>query len=164
MFIKTLIILHTIINMLALDNATPTAIEKARPHLMKVARAIAESPYKDKARLISLAYNETRFGYKKKNPKSSWGACGIYQQVVRWSPVKTSCKKLGNPTTSTKIAVVKIREIFDRWGKSHKTMCHYFSGTKCDDNEAKAYAKRHTKAYKLAKKLMKKSSATASAF
>jgi hypothetical protein len=150
--------------MLAMDNATPTNIEKARPHLMKVARAIAESPYKDKARLISLAYNETRFGYKTPNFKSSWGACGIYQQVVRWSPVKTTCKKLGNPTTSTAIAVVKIKEIFDRWGKSHKSMCHYFSGNECDDQDAKDYALKHAEAYKKARKLMKKASVTAWAF
>jgi homospermidine synthase len=78
------------------------------------------------------------------------GACGIYQQIPKWSPIKTTCKKLNKDVDhSTKVAVATLGRMIDRWDikgskNMDKRMCHYYSGNKCDD-EARAYGKRHRK-------------------
>ena len=159
-------ILFIILNLLRADNAQNLDNPQVHTHLVKVSQAIAtHSPKSVPAvRLISLAYNESRFGYKYvlkgTYPKSSWGACGIYQQVVKYSKIPTTCDKLGTDVDhATKVAVSYLDYMIDRWSirgseNMDSRMCQYYSGNDCDDNkdgvlngkdEAMRYSSRHRK-------------------
>ncbi len=149
-------ILYIILALLRADNATNLDKPVVVNHLVSVSQAISNQATRSvpAERLISLAYNESRFGYrhvqKGKYPKSSWNACGIYQQVPKFSQIETSCKKLGTDIDhSTQVAVAYLDHMIDRWdirgSKNMDTrMCHYYSGNECDA-EARAYSKRHRK-------------------
>lgn len=151
-------ILNIIIKLLVLDNAQGLDKPAVKAHLNDVASAIyAEGGVKagvPHERLISLAYNESRFGYKYVGtgtyPKTSWGACGVYQQVPAYSTIPTTCDKLGkNIRHATKVAVGYLKYMRARWkvsntDKMDTLMCHYYSGNTCDV-EAKGYASRHKK-------------------
>lgn len=149
-------ILFIILNLLRADNAQNLDHPQVHTHLVKVSQAIATHSTKSvpAVRLISLAYNESRFGYKHAlkgtYPKSSWSACGIYQQVPKYSKISTTCDKLGTDVDhATKVAVSYLDYMIDRWSirgsKNMDTrMCHYYSGNRCDA-EARAYSKRHRK-------------------
>jgi hypothetical protein len=160
-------ILYIIMTMLSMDNATASNLEASRSHLEVVATSISKHQTSDvpATRLIALAYNESRFGYREAIkgtfPKSGWGACGIYQQLPRYAEGgKTTCKKLGTDIDhATMQAVAYTRYMSKRWKpKTSKALddrfCHYYSGNKCDA-EAHAYAKRHRKARLQAIKLAK---------
>lgn len=142
------VIYYIILSLLSFDNAQ--GIDKS--HIMDVSKAIHKHSTSSvpAVRLISLAYNESRFGYKGKKVISNMGACGIYQQIPKWSPIKTTCKKLNTSVDhSTKVAVATLGRMIDRWDikgskNMDKRMCHYYSGNRCDD-EARAYSKRHRK-------------------
>lgn len=151
-------ILNIIIKLLVLDNAQGLEKPAVKAHLNEVASAIYAEAGVDKGvpheRLISLAYNESRFGYKYVGtgtyPKTSWGACGIYQQIPTYATITTTCDKLGGDVRhATKVAVGYLKYMRGRWkvsntDKMDTLMCHYFSGNKCDA-EAHAYASRHKK-------------------
>ena len=143
---KTMIIFRVLLALLADDNAPSSKVEAAKPHLMEVAKAIAAADM-PADRLIALSYEESRFGYKYPNfsPELSSGACGIYQQIVRWSPVQTTCRKLRSPREATRVAVAKLKDLKKRWGLTDASMCHYFSGNECDDAAALEYAQNHSK-------------------
>lgn len=157
-------ILFIILNLLGADNANNLDNPVVHNHLVEVSQAIHTHASRTvpAERLISLAYNESRFGYKYAlkgtYPKSSWNACGIYQQVPKFSQVKTTCKKLGTDVDhATKVAVAYLDYMIDRWDikgsvKMDKRMCHYYSGNRCDA-EARAYSKRHRKIRLKAQKL-----------
>jgi len=147
-------ILYIILSLLRADNATNLEHPQIQAHLVKVSQAIKSHATKSiqATRLISLAYNESRFGYKYAlkgtYPKSSWNACGIYQQVPKFAQVSTTCEKLGTDVDhATKVAVAYLNYMIDRWSirgskKLDKRMCHYFSGNRCDAL-ARTYSKKH---------------------
>jgi hypothetical protein len=155
MSVQLLNVLKIALSLLALDNAKPSDLDNPMvlTHLMQVAEAIADQPSEYQARLISLAYNESRFGYKfvlKGKPvKSGMGACGIYQQIPRFAEGgKTTCAKLQDVRHATMQAVAYLK-FLERKYKVNKSatrldiaMCHYYSGNRCD-RSALAYAKRH---------------------
>tara|TARA_Y100001970_G_C13944710_1_gene705001 strand:- start:31 stop:729 length:699 start_codon:yes stop_codon:yes gene_type:complete len=160
-------ILYIILSLLRADNANNLDNPQVHQHLVEVSQAIhthATSTVPVE-RLISLAYNESRFGYryvlKGTYPKSSWNACGIYQQVPKFSRIETTCKKLGTDVNhATKVAVAYLDYMIDRWGirgskRMDTRMCHYYSGNRCDA-EARAYSKRHRKVRLKALKLKSK--------
>lgn len=171
-------ILYIILTMLSMDNATPKAISEARPHLETLSVAISKGATKDvpATRLIALAYRESRFGYKEapkgKYPTTSWGACGVFQQVPKFAHGgKTTCAKLGTDLNeAVNQAVATTRYIKRRWkAKSASSldisMCHYYSGNSCDDNkdgklnrkdEAYRYGIDHRKARQKAIRLARK--------
>lgn len=154
MSVQLLNILKIALSLLALDNAPQSDLDNPMvlTHLMQVAEAISEQPSEYQARLISLAYNESRFGYKfvlKGKPvKSGAGACGIYQQIPRFAEGgKTTCERLQDVKHATMQAVSYLRFIERKYKVKNATrldraMCHYYSGNRCD-REALAYAKRH---------------------
>lgn len=156
MTIQVLNTLKLLLALLSMDNA-PMEITNSPvvlSHMIAVAVAIEDAPKKYQDRLISLAYNESRFGYRfiyeGKSVKSKAGACGIYQQIPRFAEGgKTTCKKLQDVATATKQAVAYLKFI-ERKYKPRNTkqfdsaMCHYFSGNNCD-RSAKAYARSHRK-------------------
>ena len=154
MSVQLLNVLKIALSLLALDNAPPQDLDNPMvlTHLMQVAEAISEQPSEYQARLISLAYNESRFGYKQaldgKPVKSGAGACGIYQQIPRFAEGgKTTCAKLQDVKHATMQAVAYLKFIERKYKVKSATrldieMCHYFSGNRCD-REARAYAKRH---------------------
>jgi len=157
-------ILFIILNMLRMDNATEARIESAMPHLTQLADAIHVHQDADvpAVRLIALAYEETRFSYRNPKTVSSDGACGVYQQLPKYAPIKgTTCKHLFNVYTATKNAKLYLKYIQKRFAKTKLStvidakMCHYYSGNKCD-KEAVAYAKRHERSRKRAMKLLNK--------
>ena len=160
-------ILFIILNLLRADNANGLDHPKVHQHLVEVSQAIESHATKSvpAERLISLAYNESRFGYnyvlKGTFPKSSWNACGIYQQVPKYAKIKTTCKKLGTDVDhATEVAVAYLDYMIDRWSikgssKMDKRMCHYYSGNRCD-SEARVYSKKHRKIRLKARKLRSK--------
>ena len=160
-------ILYIILSLLRADNANNLDQPQVHQHLVEVSQAIHTHSTKSvpAVRLISLAYNESRFGYKYAlkgtYPKSSWNACGVYQQVPKFSKIKTTCLKLGTDVDhATKVAVAYLDYMIDRWDikgskKMDKRMCHYYSGNRCDA-EARAYSKRHRKIRLKAQKLKTK--------
>jgi hypothetical protein len=160
-------ILFIILNLLRADNANNLEHPQVHAHLVSVSQAIKSNATKSisATRLISLAYNESRFGYKYvlkgTFPKSSWNACGIYQQVPKFSQIKTTCEKLGTDVDhATKVAVAYLDYMIDRWSirgskKLDKRMCHYYSGNRCDA-EARTYSKRHRRIRLKAIKLRRK--------
>lgn len=162
-------ILYIILSLLRADNANNLDTPVVHNHLVEVSEAIEahQSTTVPAVRLISLAYNESRFGYrhvqKGTYPKSSWNACGIYQQVPKFSRIDTSCEKLGTDVDhATEVAVAYLDHMIDRWSikgsrKMDTRMCHYYSGNKCDA-EARAYSKRHRKVRLKALKLRYKAS------
>jgi hypothetical protein len=162
-------ILYIILSLLRADNANNLDNQEVHNHLVEVAESIEAhaTPTVPAERLISLAYNESRFGYKYvlkgTYPKSSWNACGIYQQVPKFSRIETTCEKLGTDVDhATEVAVAYLDYMIDRWeikgsSRMDKRMCHYYSGNKCDA-EAHAYAKRHRKVRLKALKLRSKAS------
>ena len=173
-------ILYIILTMLTQDNAKPFMVESARPHLETLSVAISEGATKDvpATRLIALAYRESRFGYKDahkgKYPTTSWGACGVFQQVPKFAHGgSTTCAKLGTDLDeAVNQAVATTRYIKRRWkAKSASaldiSMCHYYSGNSCDDNkdgklthkdEAYRYGIDHRKARHKALRLARKGS------
>tara|TARA_B000000557_G_scaffold192533_1_gene158079 strand:+ start:231 stop:737 length:507 start_codon:yes stop_codon:yes gene_type:complete len=154
MSIELLNILKLCLGLLALDNAPveQTNHPIVLAHMISVADAISKQPAEYQARLISLAYNESRFGYrfvlKGKPVKSGAGACGIYQQIPRFAEGgKTTCAKLQDPSHATMQAVAYLKFIERKYKarsakRLDRAMCHYFSGNHCD-RSARAYAKRH---------------------
>ena len=174
------IILFIILKLLAYDNAIGLEKRVVKNHLTRVAEAIHKHHTKDvpAIRLIALAYEESRFGYKevqlKKAVISNKKACGIYQQVVKFSMIPTTCKKLQDPEHATKVAIKYLNYMIKRWNikgtaKMDNRMCHYYSGNSCDDNkdkklnkkdEAMRYAYRHRKTRKKALKFYRKSKKT----
>ena len=160
-------ILYIILSLLRADNANNLDTPVVHNHLVEVSQAIETHASRTvpAERLISLAYNESRFGYKYAlkgtYPKSSWNACGIYQQVPKFSKIKTTCKKLGTDVDhATEVAVAYLDYMIDRWSirgskKMDKRMCHYYSGNRCDA-EARAYSRRHRKIRLKARKLRSK--------
>jgi hypothetical protein len=154
MSVQLLNILKIALSLLALDNAKPQDLDNpvVLTHLMQVAEAISEQPSEYQARLISLAYNESRFGYKQalkgKPVKSGMGACGIYQQIPRYAEGgSTSCAKLQDVKHATMQAVAYLKFVERKYKARSATrldlaMCHYYSGNRCD-RTALAYAKRH---------------------
>lgn len=170
-------ILYIILSLLRQDNANNLDNPQVHSHLVEVSQAIATHSTRTApaVRLISLAYNESRFGYKYvlkgTYPKSGWGACGIYQQVVKYSKIPTTCGKLGTDVDhATQVAVAYLDYMIDRWdirgsSRMDNRMCHYYSGNDCDDNkdgklndkdEAMQYASRHRKIRLKALKLRSK--------
>lgn len=160
-------ILYIILSLLRADNANNLDTPVVHQHLVEVSQAISTHASRTvpAERLISLAYNESRFGYKYAlkgtYPKSSWNACGIYQQVPKFSKIKTTCKNLGTDVDhATEVAVAYLDYMIDRWDikgskKMDTRMCHYYSGNRCDA-EARAYSKRHRKVRLKARKLRSK--------
>ena len=154
MSIELLNILKLCLGLLALDNAPTSTTEDPRvlSHMISVAEAISDQPTEYQARLVSLAYNESRFGYrfilKGKPIQSKMGACGIYQQIPRFAEGgKTTCAKLQDVHHATKQAVAYLKFIERKYKVKSATrldraMCHYYSGNRCD-RSARAYAKRH---------------------
>jgi hypothetical protein len=156
-------ILYIILSLLRADNATNLDQPVVHNHLVEVSQAIEAHASRTvpAERLISLAYNESRFGYRHVQrgtiPKSSWGACGIYQQVPRYSRIETTCDRLGDVDHATQVAVAYLDYMIDRWsirGSSNMDtrMCHYYSGNRCDA-EARAYSNRHRRVRLKARKL-----------
>lgn len=160
-------ILYIILSLLRADNANNLDQPVVHNHLVEVSQAIEAHASRTvpAERLISLAYNESRFGYKYAlkgtYPKSSWNACGIYQQVPKFSKVKTTCKKLGTDVDhATEVAVAYLDYMIDRWSirgssRMDTRMCHYYSGNRCDA-EARAYSRRHRKIRLKARKIRSK--------
>lgn len=158
--------LQVLLNLLALDNAPSAQLDHPRvvTHLMAVAEAIAEAPAPYRVRLIALAYEESRFGYayafRGEPIKNGAGACGVYQQIPKFAEGgATTCAKLQDAKEATRQAVAYLRYVERRWkarstASMDKAICHYFSGNRCDDKEALAYAKRHTKTRKKAQRLI----------
>lgn len=160
-------ILYIILSLLRADNANNLDTPVVHNHLVEVSQAIEAHASRTvpAVRLISLAYNESRFGYRHVQrgtfPKSSWNACGIYQQVPKFSQIDTTCEKLGTDVDhATQVAVAYLDHMIDRWDiKGSKNMddrmCHYYSGNKCDA-EARAYSNRHRKVRLKARKIRSK--------
>ena len=165
MTIQVINTLKLLIALLSMDNA-PMEITNhpvVLSHMIAVAVAIEDAPEKYRDRLISLAYNESRFGYRfiydGKPIKSKAGACGIYQQIPRFAEGgKTTCKKLQDVAHATKQAVAYLK-FLERKYKPKTTkqfdsaMCHYFSGNNCD-RSARAYARSHRKIRQCATRLV----------
>ena len=160
-------ILYIILSLLRADNANNLDQPVVHNHLVEVSQAIEAHASRTvpAERLISLAYNESRFGYRHVQrgtfPKSSWNACGIYQQVPKYSKIDTTCERLGTDVDhATEVAVAYLDYMIDRWSirgssRMDKRMCHYYSGNRCDA-EARAYSNRHRKVRLKARKLRSK--------
>ena len=154
-------ILMIILSLLGSDNAKPLMVDDpiVLMSLQELAHEISLAPSKYRADLISLGYNESRFGYRfayegKQIEKN--GDCGVFQQRPRFANAgKTSCEKLQDPAEAVKQAVAYLRYVEKRWGsqwvkikikgKSTKVniaICHYNSGNYCDDNRDKKLNKR----------------------
>lgn len=165
MSIQVLNTLKLLLALLSLDNAPRTMLDHpvVLTHMIAVAVAIEEAPKKYQDRLISLAYNESRFGYRfvydGKPVKSNAGACGIYQQIPRFAEGgRTTCKKLQDVDHATKQAVAYLKFIERKYKPKttkqfDKAMCHYFSGNNCD-RSARAYARSHRKIRQRATRLV----------
>lgn len=109
--------------------------------------------------LLALGWNETRFSYNTDHitPNKNGEACGVYQQTVKFSRNKFDCVDLLHPTRATKEALDQLQYIKERWdGKLDKTICHYFSGNKCDDKASEVYASNHKNARAVAKEFLNK--------
>ena len=165
MTIQVLNTLKLLLALLSFDNAPIEMMDHpvVLTHMLSIAVAIEDAPEKHQDRLISLAYNESRFGYRfifnGKPVKSGAGACGIYQQLPRFAEGgKTTCKKLQDVAHATKQAVAYLK-FLERKYKPRNTkqfdsvMCHYFSGNNCDSS-ARAYARSHRKIRQRATRLV----------
>lgn len=137
-----------IVGLLGADNAPPHKMDHPNTliHLQELALEISKAPMKMRADLISLAYNESRFGYRyayKGKMIESHGDCGVFQQRPRFAEGgKTTCKKLQSSKEAVKQAVAYLRYVQRRFGKEKYTMCHYNSGNSCDDNRDKKINKK----------------------
>ena len=150
-----------IISLLGSDNAKPTVVEDPNVllHLQTLAHEISEAPSRYHADLISLAYNESRFGYKFAYAGSkinSNGDCGVFQQRPKFAQGgKTTCNKLQDSKEAVKQAVAYLQYVEKRWGshwikvkvkgkttKVNVVVCHYNSGNSCDDNKDKRLNRR----------------------
>ena len=150
-----------IISLLGSDNAKPEVVEDPNVliHLQTLAYDISKAPTKYHADLISLAYNESRFGYKfAYNHKeiNSNGDCGVFQQRPKFAHGgKTTCKKLQSSKEAVRQAVAYLQYVENRWGskwiriklkgkrtKVNIVLCHYNSGNSCDDNKDKRLNRR----------------------
>jgi len=110
--------------------------------------------------LLALGWNETRFSYDTDHitPNYYGEACGVFQQTDKLSMNKFDCVDLLHPTRATKEALDQLKYIKERWdGKLDKTICHYFSGNRCDDKASATYASNHKNARAVAKEFLKKS-------
>ena len=134
-------------------------------HLVHLASSIVETKEAEKTiinetRFIALGFNESRLGVKDypkgKITKSNMGACGIFQQIPKFSEMpKVSCKEY-NVSNSVKSAVLTLKKLVQRYSDKNlnNDICHYFSGNKCD-KEAEEYAKQHAKVKAKADTLIK---------
>ena len=149
-------ILMMILSLLTGDNAPHKMTDDPRVlmHLQEVAMEISKAPSRYHADLISMGYNESRFGYRfvyEGKQIESNGDCGVFQQRPRFANAgRTSCKKLQSSKEAVKQAIAYIRYIEKRWGSHYITVkskgrkvrqniviCHYNGGNSCDTNRDK---------------------------
>lgn len=146
--------LFIIITLLRLDGAQENHLERARPYLAEVAAAIDRAAIRSvpRERLITVAFEESRFGYRQhlkgRFPIGAAGECGIFQQLPRFAPLGGDCNKLGTQLVfAARSAVASIKYVIRRWrvrgGAAMDTqICHYNGGNRCNSS-ARAYARRH---------------------
>jgi len=154
-------ILAIMMALLAWDKA-PVEIVSA-PHVQAHLRALAEEIARaegDEVRLVTLAFRETRFGFREAyvglSPKSSVG-CGVFQQWPQFAqggPV--TCDELASLAVAVKQARAYLRYIERRWGKGDSAICHYFSGNRCVGRAQKTYTREHIRTLTMVRKWWKK--------
>jgi len=133
---------------------------------IQLANAInIESESKEETlRLVTIAYHESKFNFEGKDEiVSSKGACGVFQQLPKYSlPLKDkkTCSDLMDAYESTESAVLMIRLIRKLWGSLKKgSICHYFAGNECTTkNGGFKYAIKHNKLMKRARFFLNKKS------
>lgn len=88
--------------------------------------------------LISLAFHESRFGINYESTEqivSPAGACGIYQQIPRYSEpshlAKPTCEGLQDAWEASYRAVNFLEVLNSRYGNLESAMCHYCGGYRC---------------------------------
>jgi len=164
--IKSIEILFTLLSMLNTENAVLETDDICKLNQLSnvIYSYTMENTYftQDQSvpHLIALGWNETRFSYNTDHitPNYYGEACGVFQQTDKLSMNKFDCVDLLHPTRATKEALDQLKYIKERWdGKLDKTICHYFSGNKCDDKASEIYASNHQKARAKAKEFLKKS-------
>ena len=152
---ETLILL---LSFLRADGALPAHLNNPSvlSHLHTVAEAIDEAATRavPRARLIALAYEESRFGYREamrgRFPIGTSGECGIFQQIPRFSPIEATCEQLGtDQKLAAKVAVASLMRVIRRHrvrgGRAmDRRICHYNGGNRCN-RSARRYARRHAK-------------------
>lgn len=161
---KAEIILQIIFSLLEQSNVDVSTLHHAsKCHLYDVAYNIStiSQTEEDAAHLITIAYKESKFNYQiEDNVLSNHGACGIYQQIPKYTEHPTlgklSCQELQDTSTATQQAIISIKKVFETYGNDLKNVCHYNSGNKCIPNSIK-YANHYIKVYKsVIEKLKKK--------
>ena len=143
-----------ILTLLRLDGAQEGHLRDARPYLMQVASAIDAAAVRSvpRERLITIAFEESRFGYRQhlrgKFPVGAAGECGVWQQLPRFAPLGGDCNKLGEDLTfAARNAVASVKYVIRRWrvrggASMDREICHYNGGNRCNSS-ARAYARRH---------------------
>jgi len=152
---KAEIILQIIFSLLEQSNVNIDTLHHAsKCHLYDVAHNIStiSQTEEDAAHLITIAYKESKFNYQvEDNVLSNHGACGIYQQIPKYTDHPTlgklSCQELQDTSTATQQAIISIKKVFETYGKDLKNVCHYNAGNKCGGESIK-YANHYIKVYK----------------
>lgn len=142
-----LVILHILFALLKADGASPLLLECAETQLTFLAEALESAPVEKQALLISLGFEESRFGaryvFEGKQIKGKANDCGVWQQIPKWSPIKTTCLDLQMSDHALEVVLAKLSEIEKRWGSPLKAenLCHYKGGNSCG-KASRAYARR----------------------
>ncbi len=163
---KAEIILQIIFSLLEQSDVDVDKLHHAsKCHLYDVAYNIStiSQTEEDAAHLITIAYKESKFNYQvDDNVLSNHGACGIYQQIPKYTDHPTlgklTCQELQDTSTATQQAIISIKKVFETYGKDLKNVCHYNAGNKCGV-EAIKYANHYTKVYKNVVDKLKKNKA-----
>lgn len=147
-------VLAIIMALLAWDNAPLDTLSQPQvvAHLEALAVEIAAAG-DDAPRLITLAFRETRFGYREAasggSPRSSVG-CGVFQQWPTYAHGgATTCEALAAPAEAVRQARAYLRYIEKRWGKSEGAICHYFSGNTCKGKAQRTYTQEHLRTLRM---------------
>lgn len=148
--------LFIILTLLRLDGAQENHLQQARPYLTSVAAAIDAAAVRSvpRERLIAIAFEESRFGYRQhlrgSFPIGAAGECGVFQQLPRFAPLGGDCNKLGRDLGfAARSAVASVRYVIRRWrvrggASMDRKICHYNGGNRCNSS-ARAYARRHAR-------------------
>ena len=146
-------IIFVIQQMLLSDNADPVLVEEQLDEFIDLSKAIvqhSEEWEQDPLRMVAVGFQESRFGYRVEEFEvvSHSGACGPFQQIPRYArpysePV--TCEELFDPYEAAYRLGAKLNQMEDRWGEGRldETICHYYEGNVCTEEEGHRYARDH---------------------
>lgn len=142
--------------------STKDLSHQSKCHLLDVAHHVHNMVYDSDGHLnehrlktiLAIGYKESKFNFLGLDSiVSKHGACGIYQQVPKYTAEPLSCDELHDSEIATRQVIKATDEIFHRHNFKLLKICEYNSGPKCN-NGSERYARDFLKKYDAISKMI----------